>query len=703
MHSLRFKIAVLIMISTLMASSIVGYFSIEKTKQMIQKEAYQKLSYYMQTETDELSSEMQQVMFSANYLASYVESTYPEKGNHDPMVMKNYIDQIAPVVETLAKQSPISQSAYVYFEPSKHTGVFDVWYADLNLNGEIKRQETFPLEYYNDDAKEKEWYYSPYNQGYASWTKPYLGTVEADRHIKYISYTVPVFYRDEVIGVTGSDYFFDRFSQKINAIKPYKESYAFMADQDFNVVLHPTFKTGENFATLENGIFAPVVEAVKGRKSGLVNYTWTDGRKKVLLFNQLDNGWYFILAAYHDEVYSDVLILRKYVWFFLIVSIGLSGFLGYALSRWVAQPLERLTHASMGISKGDYEIQIEPLYLNKKDEIGLLAHAIEEMRVRQKQSWDEMSVINSTLETRVTESTEQLIQTNTYLEVSLAQIEEQQAELTEVNQVLQDTIDSMRHTQKQLIETEKIAGLVYLVSGISHELNTPIGNGITLSSYVQNETTKMMNVANEGMIKRTELIEYLQAVKDSSVSIERNLSATRELILKFKALAAEKTESIPEYFIPKEYIDLTVNSLKTLSDSKKIQYSLASPPHLIVNGDASSFAQIVNQILTNSVVHGFHGREGGLISISLLVVESNLIMRFCDDGNGIDASDLQHIFVPFFSTRFGVQNKGLGLNITYNLVHKVFGGDIHVESEDGTGTCVEIMLPNCVVNEDAND
>jgi signal transduction histidine kinase len=122
--------------------------------------------------------------------------------------------------------------------------------------------------------------------------------------------------------------------------------------------------------------------------------------------------------------------------------------------------------------------------------------------------------------------------------------------------------------------------------------------------------------------------------------------------------------------------------------------TVEGPEDLIVDGHPGVFAQIVTNFITNALTHAFEGRPGGSIRLRISRrPREAVLVSFADDGRGISAEHVEHIFEPFFTTRRGRGGSGLGLNIVYNLVRRVLGGRVWVETALGAGTTFHIEFP----------
>ncbi|MEO7105617.1 MAG: ATP-binding protein, partial [Rhodoferax sp.] len=93
-------------------------------------------------------------------------------------------------------------------------------------------------------------------------------------------------------------------------------------------------------------------------------------------------------------------------------------------------------------------------------------------------------------------------------------------------------------------------------------------------------------------------------------------------------------------------------------------------------------------------VHAFGTRRGGSMLLKAQIVRNSQIeIRFSDDGVGIAAENLTRIFDPFFTTKLGQGGSGLGMSISYNIINSLFGGELEVESTPGQGSCFIVRLP----------
>ncbi len=273
------------------------------------------------------------------------------------------------------------------------------------------------------------------------------------------------------------------------------------------------------------------------------------------------------------------------------------------------------------------------------------------------------------------------------------QIEEQKKELFLQKEELQTTLENLRKTQDQLIESEKMAALGGLVAGVAHEINTPVGIGITAITTLIDDVQKMAENFKRNEISRGDFKEFLQTTYDEGEIIRKNLERTASLVQSFKQISVDQATEQQRVFKLKSYLDDIILSLYPKYKQKKIVFNIDCDGNLKLNSYPGAFAQIFTNLLLNSIVHGFHEREQGIVTIGIRSTGKRLNIEYRDDGNGISKKDLPHIFEPFY-TSDEHKGTGLGLNIIYNLIRQKLHGYITCESEQGMGVLFKIEIPS---------
>jgi signal transduction histidine kinase len=118
-----------------------------------------------------------------------------------------------------------------------------------------------------------------------------------------------------------------------------------------------------------------------------------------------------------------------------------------------------------------------------------------------------------------------------------------------------------------------------------------------------------------------------------------------------------------------------------------------------VRAKAGPLNQILMNLIINSMVHAFDGRDQGQVDISFQLMNDNeLEIVYTDNGCGVDADISRKIFDPFVTTKRGSGGSGLGLHLVYNLVTQVLGGNIHFFSEEDNGVEFIIRFPVTVLS-----
>lgn len=266
--------------------------------------------------------------------------------------------------------------------------------------------------------------------------------------------------------------------------------------------------------------------------------------------------------------------------------------------------------------------------------------------------------------------------------------------LEDANAELASAVESLHRAQEKLIRSEKMAALGSLVAGIAHELNTPLGNSVTVASTLQDQTTEFSQTLINGQLKRSVLNQYIEVATHGTELLMRNLSIARDLIASFKQVAVDQSSSQRRAFDLETVLNEIIATLSPMY--KKGPYILKTnfAGKIEMDSYPEPLGQILTNFVTNALIHAFDGRDHGEMSVnSRLSDEKHVEIVFADNGVGIADADQKRVFDPFFTTKLGQGGSGLGMHIVYNLVTDVLGGEIRLQSTPGVGTSFTLLLP----------
>ncbi len=274
-------------------------------------------------------------------------------------------------------------------------------------------------------------------------------------------------------------------------------------------------------------------------------------------------------------------------------------------------------------------------------------------------------------------------------------IERQRAaeKIVKANMELKETMENLRQAQGQLVESEKMASLGGLVAGIAHEINTPVGIGVTAASLLEDKTRLFLTLYQQGQMKRSDLEKFLDISTQSSQMILSNLNRASELIHSFKQVAVDRSSEEKRIFSITEYLDEILLSLRPKLKKTAHKITIDCPADLKPNSYPGAFAQIITNLVLNSLIHAYDKEEQGQLTLEIKTVGDELHLRYSDDGRGIKKEHLGQIFDPFFTTKRGQGGSGLGMHLVYNLVTQKLRGSIKCDSVPGAGTTFYIRIP----------
>jgi predicted ATPase/signal transduction histidine kinase len=259
---------------------------------------------------------------------------------------------------------------------------------------------------------------------------------------------------------------------------------------------------------------------------------------------------------------------------------------------------------------------------------------------------------------------------------------------------LSQTLEDLKSAQNKLVESEKMAALGGLVAGVAHEINTPIGIGITAASLLAEKVTQFCEIYTKGSIKRSELEKFLDTAMQSSNMILANLTRAADLIHSFKEVAVDQSSELKRTFQLKKYLEEILISLTVKLRTTKHKIEINGDENILLDGYPGVLCQIVTNLVMNSLLHAYDPDDAGVMAFDFMLDGDRLIFEYTDNGKGITPENLSKIFEPFFTTKRAQGGTGLGLHIIYNLVTQKLKGTIQCQSQPGKGTKFIIQFPS---------
>jgi len=249
-------------------------------------------------------------------------------------------------------------------------------------------------------------------------------------------------------------------------------------------------------------------------------------------------------------------------------------------------------------------------------------------------------------------------------------------------------LECLQETQDHLVEAEKMASLGGLVAGFAHELNTPLGIAITAESTLQADLRRL----DEMFADSDDLRPLLQRLQEASRIVLANIQRAGGLISSFKQVSVDQATAETRDINLHEYLSDVLTHLSPSYRRSGHEVVLECPKGVGLRTVPGGLAQVVINLLNNSLIHAFPEGERGRITLTVTKRESEIVLLFSDNGVGIPADAVNKVFEPFFTTRRG-GGTGLGLHLVYNIVRQQLQGQIKVSSVLGSGAAFEILLP----------
>lgn len=395
-----------------------------------------------------------------------------------------------------------------------------------------------------------------------------------------------------------------------------------------------------------------------------------------------EQGWMIIIyQSINDFLLPTVIMMTAFLVVAIILIFIVNG-LNYRSLKHVTEDLTLLEQQALEISEGNYDLEpIESKYIEIKMLSTSFQTLIENIRLRERD---------------IEKQSQHIMRLNEGLE---KQVEQRTRQLEEANGELLEAYDHLKEAQNLIVQNEKLAALGQMVSGVAHELNTPIGNAYTASTFIRGMSKDLQEKVLNNQIKKSEFIEMVSEVEAGSDIIFRNLQAASDLILNFKQISADHQHMEWRSFNLHEVLKNLVISFGIDLRNAGVTLELLCREDLVLKSYPGALVHIVSNLIRNALVHGFEDRKEGHIRIEVIEFSDMITMIIQDNGIGMSEVTLGQIYDPFYTTKRSKGGTGLGLNIVHNMITNVLLGSITCSSEINKGTEFRIQMPKVIVRE----
>lgn len=366
-------------------------------------------------------------------------------------------------------------------------------------------------------------------------------------------------------------------------------------------------------------------------------------------------------------------------------SLILSWLMSLWLRRIITQPLDEMVESIQDIARDkQYDTALHEFELQELDRVAnafnSLLSRIQQHIKRQEQAERQASDLNAELELQVKQRTQMLF---------------------ESNQELQQALASAHQYQNELVQAEKMQSLAKLVSGVAHEVNTPVGLAVTSTSILQDNLQLLKQKFAEKKLTSQEFQRYMTSFDENLALISRNIKRTADLISNFSKLSMDQFSDEDRPVILSKFWDEAVQNINSRYPGlAKVALSAEIPEELTVSIRPGPLHQVIMQLVQNALQHAFANTDKPAIHFDFKfnsspddIEQGELELTYSDNGDGIPDDLVKVVFDPFVTTKRSHGAAGLGLHLVYNLVVHALQGQINLVSPTEQGTQFQIKLP----------
>lgn len=461
----------------------------------------------------------------------------------------------------------------------------------------------------------------------------------------------------------------------------------------------------QGISSISEGLFGhsfPLIFEFSGRTTSVGRVTLLSSN--AVIFSRIEVGIYFLIG--------NAIVKTAFLIFLFTL----------AFNKLLTAPLQELTDQINQVDLDDPEAYKLHSMNDEKNELIILGDAynnlIDELidfkeRLSTSQleinvTKDQLDEQNLQLEQEVARKTSSLSSTMLNMEVQQKELLKQKQILLEenirrssaekilitTNKELKHSIFELNKAKERLLEAEKMASLGMLSAEVSHEVNTPIGISITSASYLLDLLSNLKEDLNQEKLSKKQIEIFIEKAQQNTQLLSGNLNRASDLITSFKHVAVDQTSDKVRLIVVSKYIDEIIQSLHPKLKKTNHCIKVHCDESIEISSHPGAIAQIIINLIINSISHGFENINSGEIVINISLHQQILHIDYKDNGHGLTEDGIKQLFIPFYTTKGDQGGSGLGTHIIHNLVVDTLNGSIEVNNDGGHGLSYHIEFPD---------
>ncbi|MCT4685807.1 methyl-accepting chemotaxis protein [Vallitalea sp.] len=500
---LQTRIIITMVLSFILVTNIIAIILLTMTSNSVRNDASNYLITLVEHESLMLDNKFlsikQEIISLQETISIFIQDeNYKDINNIE--VRQKLRQNIAKLVDKYCYLLKGNVNTYVLFKPEFADVDLQVVYSKKN-NIYVDMGEIVTAKDLTTKSEELNWFFEPMESKVGVLSKPYYDKY-FDKDL--VTYSYPITYNDEVIGVVGTDILFEDFEKMIRDIKVYDTNCAYLLNDDLDILVHTDDSIEGSFMDcIETDNLSGVEKQLADINKGIINYK-ISGTKKMMSYSRMSNGWILCVAPPIKLIYASIYTIRYYVIIICIIVFFISLIISYFIGKRLSKPIILASQYANTMATGDLTQNVSDKYFNTKDEIGLLGKSLKLLTA------EFNKIISAIIETSENISTSSQ---------DLYSLSTQVSNMS--NEVALTTEEIAKGTTDQAQNTESAAQRIYEMGNMI-EINKDLVNNIN------EKINYMANLIEEGLVIINDLVTTSSENKESATNISSIIIQTNE-------------------------------------------------------------------------------------------------------------------------------------------------------------------------------